>query len=385
MAAPLPLAPLAALARVTARLTALSGLATAALVLAPATARAAVGPGCEAGVPCADGDGDGFVTCACPSRAPGQPCDCDDADPRSYPGAPETCDATKDNDCNGVTATACGAKAGCLRGACVPECVPLDDFGCATLSYCIQIPSGPRLCSPSSCTIYGCPAGETCLDADGPAGASACVATCNPGVRCPSGERCRGGGCVDPCAGVVCAEGAACQDGRCVPSCECPGSTACGAGEVCEPASARGSARCVERACAGVACPVGAHCAGGACVGDCEGVVCPPRRVCTTAAADGGPSRGACVDRCSPNPCASPQICDWRSGACIEPAIREGGLQPVPAPDAADEQLFVGGGGGLGCTAGGVAGASAAGAFGSLVTFGLLMARRARRARRPRP
>jgi hypothetical protein len=277
------------------------------MLLASAAARATPGPACDAGV-CADGDGDGFPACPCAASAA---CDCDDGDPTTFPGAPETCDAPSDRNCNGIPAAVCPAAHRCLASVCVPECRPLDDFGCDPRSAC-EVRGGFRLCVPRDCSVFGCPPGTTCDDAE------QCVPLCHPGVRCPFGQRCRGVGCVDPCEGVACAAGAACVDGICAPACDCPGPP-CAGGTICDPA--RGT--CIEAGCLGVACPAGTHCEGGLCADDCKDVVCPPQRVCRVA---GDPARGRCVDLCSPSPCAATDACDWRTGVCTPPPPADGGL-----------------------------------------------------------
>jgi len=344
-------------------------VATLVLVLgaiaAPRVARAD-GPGCTA-APCGDADGDGFVACGCAPA--GSACDCDDADPRTFPSAPEACGAAKDFDCNGTRGVYCGRESGCLAGVCVPQCVPLDDFGCPTGSDFGRQPDGTCLCVPQDCTVFGCPPGSTCDDD------KKCVASCHPGVTCPYGQRCRGSGCVDPCDGVVCARGAACAGGVCVVACDCPGAR-CAAGEACD--TSRAPAECVEEACVGVVCPGGTHCARGACVDDCAGVVCPPNRVCQPRATDGGVTRGECVDLCSPDPCPGPERCDWRTGACLPPLIADGGL--VAPEESADEALRVVGGG-WACSTGGLARASGVAAAGALGATALLALRRRRRGR----
>jgi hypothetical protein len=343
-------------------------LVLAAVSTVSSTAHATIGPGCDAGAACADGDNDGFVSCAC--AAPGVPCDCDDADPRAFPGAPETCDATKDLDCSGDAGFGCGTKKGCLRSVCVPECIPLDDFGCAPYAHC-ENQRNQRLCA-GDCSVYGCSPGFTCDDT------KTCVPDCNADVRCPVGQRCRGTNCVDACEGVVCAEGAACANGRCVASCDCaPANTGCAAGEACD--RSMPVARCVEQACVGVACPAGSHCAAGKCADDCDGVVCPPKRVCKKVASDAGPVHGACVDLCTPNPCALPLVCDWRTGACLQPSFPEAGLSPVT--DTEPQDALTVGGAGLSCTTNGLGRASAIGGVTCALSFLVLMARRVRRRR----
>lgn len=325
----------------------------------PASAQGA----CDAGVICTDVDHDGFLACGCPHA--GTPCDCDDADPTTFPGSPEACDAPRDNDCNGVVPDRCAAKRGCLGSVCVPECVPLSDFGCAIDSTFAPQPDGRCLCAPKDCSLFGCPPGFTCDDA------KTCVPSCHPGVKCPHGQRCRGFGCVDPCAEVTCPAGAACRDGLCVPSCGC-----CPDGEGCDPAASPPA--CIETRCIGVRCPGGLHCENGACVDDCAGVVCPPQRVCRLVSRNGAPARGACVDLCSPSPCKPGFACDFHSGACTPLPTAEGG---ITAPEDVDDGSEVAGAGWR-CSSSGLARGSvmmAFAGFGALVV--LAVRRRRRRAR----
>jgi hypothetical protein len=323
---------------------------------------AAAQASCDAGAACADVDRDGFVACGCAGA--GTPCDCDDADPTVFPGAPEACDSRKDNDCSGVVADPCPTKRGCLGSVCVPECVRLDDFGCLAGSTFATQADGRCLCAPPDCTFFGCPPGSTCDDS------KTCVPTCNAGVRCPRGQRCRGFGCVDACAEITCPDGGVCDDGRCVASCTC-----CPQGESCDGAPA--AERCVETACAGVRCAAGSHCARGACVDDCEGVVCPPLRVCRRVSTNGAPVRGECVDLCSPSPCQPGFAGDWRSGACTPLPGADGGLA---APEDSIERLEVAGAGWL-CTTSGLARASA---MTMATTFGIVVSLVLRRRRRSR-
>jgi hypothetical protein len=312
-------------------------------------AYAAAGPGCDAG-PCADNDGDGFISCAC--APPGQTCDCDDNDPKAYPGAPEACNADKDFACNGPGSVGddAGSKCvfgyGCLGDLCVPRCRPLDDFGCDNGSSCIRNePTNERLCKPSDCTAFGCPPGFTCDDAKN------CVPNCAPDVKCPYGQRCRGFACIDNCAGVSCAVGAVCnsKDGRCVPSCGCSGAT-CAANETCDLLDASVPS-CIETACIGVTCPEGQHCLGGTCIDDCKDVVCPPERLCRVISRNGNRARGECIDLCNPDPCqGTPNTCEWRDGGCVPPSVDEGGLVSTTNRNASDINFVGGGGGGASCS-----------------------------------
>ncbi len=64
---------------------------------------------CELGAWHRDADGDGFGdatarvdACLAPPGHVADATDCDDADPTTFPGAPDVCDAQPDNDCDGV-------------------------------------------------------------------------------------------------------------------------------------------------------------------------------------------------------------------------------------------------------------------------------------------
>ena len=95
---------------------------------------------------------------------------------------------------------------------------------------------------------------------------------------------------------------------------------------------------------------------------------------------DGGVIRGACVDRCEPNPCALPKVCDWRTGACLDPTFPEAGLAPVTDGEPQPDALSVGGAG-VSCTASGLGRVSMFGGVASVLAFALLVARRAARRR----
>jgi hypothetical protein len=295
---------------------------------------------------CADADGDGFVRCDCAPA--GLACDCDDANANVYPGAPEACDSPTDISCNGVVGDRCAPRTGCHESVCVGECVPLDDFGCPPDTHCEQKSTGERLCIPKDCSIYGCPPGSTCDDA------KTCVPTCTAEVKCPFGQRCRGTGCIDPCANVACPEGTACASGRCEPACTCPGVTCTGALGACDATSGR----CVDAACANIACAPGTHCENGTCVDDCANVVCPTKRVCRVRA-----GRGECVDLCNPDPCTSAYECQWRTGECTPRPIADGGFtNPDERGDLAGAGFRLAGGG-CACEHAGFPRGSAFGAF----------------------
>jgi hypothetical protein len=343
--------------------------------LGPSSAAAAE-PTCDAGAVCPDEDGDGFAACGCPWS--GVPCDCDDADKTVFPGAPETCDARNDHNCSGVTADRCPAREGCFQGACVPECIPLDDFGCpGGSSFAREADGGRCLCAPQDCTVFGCPSGNVCDDD------KRCVPRCHPGVVCPHGQICRGFGCVDPCEAVTCPAGAACDRGRCIPSCSCDEKASCPAGTTCDLTMAVPS--CVDSKCMGVQCASGEHCTSGACVDDCDGVSCPPKTVCRKTSVNGRPSRGACIDLCSPDPCSPGTACDWQTGGCKPIPLPEGGLALPPASSVEVDPLDVAGAGWVCvCTASGLERVSAFGGVGSAMGWAVMTVVRRRRRRPPR-
>lgn len=319
-------------------------LATALAIVAYAgAASAGVGPGCD--VSCPDKDGDGFVACSCAAR---EPCDCNDADPMIFPGAPEACDSPRDSNCNGALAESCGRLKGCANGMCLPECRDLDDFGCAPRSTLTRQPNGACLCVPDDCAVYGCGPGQTCDLVT-----RTCAPSCHPGVRCPFGQICRGFGCADPCEGITCERGSVCARGVCVASCDCPGTTACAGGLACDPGA---GGRCVEPACVGVRCPAANHCVAGRCVDDCDGVECPPRLFCRHVAS-GDAIVARCVDLCAKVKCDPLSYCDYVTGTCATyPLPDAGSFVPVDSPYE-DLTLL---GAGVRCSAtNGVAGAAA--------------------------
>ena len=66
------------------------------------------------------------------------------------------------------------------------------------------------------------------------------------------------------------------------------------------------------------------------CADDCAGVVCPPQaRVHVRSRATAAWCTARASTCCEPNPCALPQVCDWRTGKCLAPTFPEAGLEPV--------------------------------------------------------
>src|SRR4029079_17081717 len=119
---------------------------------------------------CADGDGDGYVTCAGCQPGAGKTCgDCDDTRPGVHPGVTEACN-NRDDDCDSQT----------------------DEGN----------PGGGAACSTGQQGV--CAAGtRTCVD-----GALSCVRN-----QAPSSEVCTGG-LDEDCDGAVDA-----ADSNCIPSC----------------------------------------------------------------------------------------------------------------------------------------------------------------------
>ena len=110
---------------------------------------------------CPDADGDGF-TCN----------DCNDADPMTFPGAPEVCGDNQDNNCDGLVDEGCGCMQD-LDGDGWDNCIDCDDSD-PTVN-----PGAPELCGDNldnncdgaiDCADGQCapdPMCAACVDADG--------------------------------------------------------------------------------------------------------------------------------------------------------------------------------------------------------------------------
>ncbi|MCC6668735.1 MAG: putative metal-binding motif-containing protein [Polyangiaceae bacterium] len=247
---------------------------------------------------CPDADKDGFVDCKCPGAT--QPCDCNDADAKTYPGAPEPCDSSGDLDCDGKPG-ACPSGLFCNASICVPPCKAGEIGNCPIGSTCQTTDQG-AICVPDDCTTGGCPPGSVC-----DATSKKCKPACD-GVVCPFGQSCKDGKCVDLCAGVQCPPPKQCSLGECKAPCSCyAGDIGCSAGEICDKT---GSKDCVPPACKGKTCQTGEHCdTTGACVGLCSGVTCPQGQKCDSAK--------GCVPLCEGVTCATGEECDAKTGACV--------------------------------------------------------------------
>jgi uncharacterized protein (TIGR03382 family) len=244
---------------------------------------------------CPDQDQDGFVDCACPG-APAI-CDCNDADPRVHPGAPEACDAVTDLNCDGVAGSACASGSTCYQSQCDSQCrLPTD--ACPLGSGCASTVAG-ALCVPATC---GCTAGSVCVN-------GTCVDPC-VGVTCPGAQTCVAGACVDPCASVVCPSGTHCEGGVCSGPCTCfAGDAGCaGTGLTC----AASTGQCTPSLCANVQCASPQTCdpQTGSCRAFCNpGVVCPSGEKCV--------SPTGCVPLCTGVVCPAGATCV--AGGCVGP------------------------------------------------------------------
>ncbi len=181
-----------------------------------------------------------------------------------------------DDDCNGAIddgATCPRAGDVCLDGACVSPC-ELGEFKCPFGKSC---DASLHKCVETACVGVRCPTGQLCRG-------GACGAPCD-GIVCPFGQSCIAGACIDPCASTSCAAGQVCRLGRCFAGCAACDGVACGAGTRCESSSGA----CVDPSCS-APCGPGTHCSSGACVDDCAGAVCPAGQSC---------AGGRCVDPAS--------------------------------------------------------------------------------------
>ena len=238
--------------------------------------------------------------------------------------------------CVGCTATrnACGAGQYCdtAMRRCLSGCQ--DDDACRAASTGDGGVARSLRCDPSSracvaCVVDAhCPAGTLCVG-------NVCVAGCNPGRACPTGQSCCNGGCVDPqantahCGGCgqscsVANASAACANGTCaVGMCMAPfGDCDTSPGNGCETDTSTSLMHCggCSRACASRP-NTAARCEAGRCgytctpgFADCDGVETNGCEVDTRASTD---HCGGCGLRCDPaNATARCEMGRCAVGAC---------------------------------------------------------------------
>ena len=249
---------------------------------------------------CPDNDHDGYVDCNCPGAPPPPDCDCNDSDPNVHPGAPEACDATVDDNCDGVIGTPCPASTVCYESVCDATCTPQETASCGPGTSCTSTPKG-ELCVPDDC---GCAPGMVCVN-------NQCVDACQ-GVVCPGSLACVTGSCIDLCAQIQCPAGQSCSAGVCSSPCNCfAGNLGCPtAGTACD---SGGTDQCVPAACVGVSCAAGQVCdaTSGTCVSFCNSaVMCPSGQKCV--------DPGGCVPLCTGVTCTGFLTCDPTTGMCVD-------------------------------------------------------------------
>jgi Putative metal-binding motif len=198
-----------------------------------------------------DVDKDGHCSQGTPD--PGGVCasfnDCDDNDPKRFPGAPETCaDIGVDNDCDTDAAEVTGLGAACvsgLPGVCVDGKQQCDQ-GQLKCAPTITVGQQPEVCNGQDDDCNGQPDdGNLCTNGNTCQGAAGC--RCGSAAACSGAAQCCGNACLnlslDPgncgACGVSCGPGEACDGGRC----RC-GSTlgAPGGGKVCTSGSCNSGA-----------------------------------------------------------------------------------------------------------------------------------------------
>jgi hypothetical protein len=238
--------------------------------------------------------------------------------------------------CVGCTATRndCGAGQYCdtAMRRCLSGCQ--DDDACRAASTGDGGVARSLRCDPSSracvaCVVDAhCPAGTLCVG-------NVCVAGCNPGRACPTGQSCCNGGCVDPqantahCGGCgqacsVANASAACANGTCaVGMCMAPfGDCDTAASNGCETDTSTSLAHCggCNRACESRP-NTAARCEAGRCgytctpgFADCDGVESNGCEVDIRASTD---HCGGCGLRCDPaNATARCEMGRCAVGAC---------------------------------------------------------------------
>jgi hypothetical protein len=206
--------------------------------------------------------------------------------------AAESCDSV-DNDCDGVVDDDARCEPGkiCVRGVCVWACGG-EEFPCTGDTACDE-----GLCVEPACVGVRCETGQTCRG-------GRCVAPCE-GITCPLGQECRASVCVDPCAGVRCKDGGVCERGVCIGACTCAG---CPAGRACDGKSGG----CVDPGCESQSCASGEVCRNGACVGACRDAKCPGGAAC---------ERGACLGS---------ETTSVRDPSIAEPSTQAPPTLPIP-------------------------------------------------------
>jgi hypothetical protein len=247
-----------------------------------------------------DADGDGHMAIACGGD------DCDDNDPNRFPGNPEVCDPSHDEDCDprtfgardrdgdGFPDAMCCNGTGAAR-VCGTDCDDTNvsvnpgnmelcngfDDNCNGLvdeepqasMACERSPAGAVVCRDGRCQLANCPPGyhdcdnstangcETNTDGD-PLNCGGCGAMCIVANGTPA---CRSGACVATNCRVGHACGAVCAADN--------DATLCGAMCVRCPPTANGTATCAGGAC-GAMCNTGFHACSGACVDDTSPLAC---------------------------------------------------------------------------------------------------------------
>jgi putative metal-binding protein len=224
--------------------------------------------------PASDADSDGYTYCGKENETTGAitDVDCNDHDPKIYPGAQEVCNG-KDDNCDGIIDNpnlVCPPDETCVpqTGRCISNASACVSCAVSNTAGCCQ---SPNVCDPGTqaCVTPGAKDAGTSCTGDLACATGICSDSAELGTGAPAGAIAE---CTQPC----------CTSADCDPASICWGAGT--GGNYCVSAAA------ASRSAIGTGLP-GASCSG---AGDCRSGVCSANRCedtcCTNASCTGGTS-----------------------------------------------------------------------------------------------